>query len=100
MLPESILGEKDILPGKIGYHRVRPVQHRGFYESECFLAGTERIAALDNLYLPPVQIEKSFEPPLSLFAYEDGRVRSKRHDLVKACDMVVLNVIDYDVPDS
>ncbi|MBA7616861.1 hypothetical protein ES703_24163 [subsurface metagenome] len=66
VLAEGVIGHEDIIPGQVGEHAVRPVEHGCLHKDELSLTDTDLISGLDCMEVPGLVVMSLYalQPPL------------------------------------
>ena len=95
VLAEGVVRHEDVVPGEVGEHAVRPVEHRRFDEDELVRADVDPVARA-HLSEFPVLVVMPRDARRSPFGYDQLGVRRVPHDEGQPSRVVGLRVVGDD----
>ncbi len=99
VLAKGVAGDEHLVLGKVGKHRVRPVQHPGFDKVHGLRAQADGVAGIDHLQRPVLAMEVLDDGLLAHGRAEDFLWFDQLDHGGQTAGMVHLHMVDYDVVD-
>ena len=100
VLAEGIVGEKDIVPGQVGGHGVRPVQHLHFHKDKMLaVPNVQGIAGFHHVEVPSALAVLPFQALHAIFGAVNGRAGNFVHQGGQRAGVILLAMVGNDEVD-